>query len=84
METANARPNLKKEEHAAAEPALKFLTLLELGPSSCRWPVNSPAPRSLYLFCGSPTDGQKPYCKLHCEIAYRPNVRKQSATRQET
>ncbi|MGI0524751.1 hypothetical protein ABY43_11090 [Rhizobium giardinii] len=81
METASARPPLKKEEHATAEPALKFLTLLELKSDSCRWPVNSPAPRKLYLFCGSRADGPKPYCQLHCEIAYRPNVRRDRAPR---
>jgi hypothetical protein len=70
---ARAAPDLKEREqnHPPAEQPDGSVTLLDLKPKSCRWPVNSPAPREDYYFCGAQTNGQKPYCKVHCAIAYQ-------------
>lgn len=42
------------------------VTLLELKPSSCRWPVNDGNP---FLFCGAPAVSGGPYCACHAEMA---------------
>lgn len=44
------------------------LTLLELTPNSCRWPVGDPADDT-FGFCGAPTCGTDTYCKAHTALA---------------
>ncbi|MBD8556449.1 GcrA cell cycle regulator [Rhizobium sp. CFBP 8762] len=71
------------EDVAVAEtaPASGFpsITLLELGSSTCRWPLGDPT-TSEFRFCGSRTDGTNVYCTHHSCLAYQPktNVRRSS------
>jgi hypothetical protein len=48
------------------EPVVVFtmrrLSLLELGPRTCRWPVGDGPP---YLFCGNDTEPEQSYCPVH-------------------
>lgn len=42
------------------------LSLLELSPDACRWPVaDDPV-----FFCGEPTEADCPYCLRHRALAY--------------
>lgn len=63
---ARARPREPEQGHPSVVQPDAFVTLLDLKRRSCRWPVNSPAPRKEYYFCGAQTDGPRPYCKMHC------------------
>lgn len=47
------------------------VALLDLTPTCCRWPLNSPKPGQEYLFCGAVRFAGKPYCVDHCRIAYQ-------------
>ncbi len=50
------------------EPAPLNLTLLQLGPRNCRWPVNDGGP---FRFCGARTaGGGMKYCPYHHELAH--------------
>lgn len=54
-------------------PDVRNLTLMELTPRTCKWPVNDPPPRGEYLFCGAPKDaGAGPYCCWHARLAFQP------------
>jgi GcrA cell cycle regulator len=45
-------------------------SLLDLGASTCRWPVGTPGEPD-FAFCGAAPHPQYPYCLAHCLIAYR-------------
>ena len=53
----------------------KGLTLMQLRPTSCRWPMGDPMSES-FLFCGDPKDGASVYCACHRARAYTPIIRK--------
>jgi len=48
---------------------MRRLTLLELGPRTCRWPVGDPGTPQ-FCFCGNPTDRDRVYCTVHHVVAY--------------
>lgn len=53
-------------------PAREPVTLLDLTPNHCRWPICDTADK-LLGFCGADRrDDTVPYCAHHCRIAYRP------------
>ena len=47
-------------------------TLMELGSSTCRWPVGEPGAAG-FLFCGAVSLEARPYCAAHDRIARRPS-----------
>ncbi len=51
------------------------LTLMQLRPTSCRWPMGDPMSES-FLYCGDPKDGASVYCACHRARAYTPIIRK--------
>lgn len=53
----------------------KGLTLMQLRPTSCRWPMGDPMSES-FLYCGDPKDGVSVYCACHRARAYTPIIRK--------
>lgn len=56
------------------EPVERVYTLMDLGPRSCRWPVNNGDP---YLFCGEITENHNQvYCCEHRARAVVPTVYK--------
>jgi GcrA cell cycle regulator len=48
------------------------VALLDLTPSSCRWPINSPPRFGEFRFCGAHRAEGRPYCQRHADIAYTP------------
>lgn len=63
------RRGLPPPEPARADPtvfSMRRLTLMQLGPWTCRWPLGDAQP---YLFCGNPTDPDRSYCPVHHRIA---------------
>lgn len=51
-------------------PLARYLTLAELEPSSCRWPIGDPA-SSDFRFCGAPALPGQSYCGLCARKAYQ-------------
>ncbi|HEY4254601.1 MAG TPA: GcrA family cell cycle regulator [Roseomonas sp.] len=39
--------------------------------ATCQWPQGEPKDEGFH-FCGRPTRPERPYCPLHCAIAYLP------------
>lgn len=44
------------------------LSVMDLGPENCRWPVNDPEPKGGYLFCGHPKRFGS-YCAAHAAMS---------------
>lgn len=80
------RPEPKRKRKAKAqqqqpvlvsvtEPELPALpircTFADLTPKSCRWPFGTPGTDD-FFFCGSDRVLTRPYCVLHCCLAYQP------------
>lgn len=64
------------------EPVPLNLTLTELGPRNCRWPVNDAAIGEDHLFCGKEAEECQPYCTHHARRAHGPGTESErSATR---
>ena len=53
-------------------PVTQRRTLVDLGHQDCRWSCGDPE-ASDFFFCGAPTVKGFPYCRDHCERAYRPS-----------
>ncbi|MEI8146969.1 MAG: GcrA family cell cycle regulator [Alphaproteobacteria bacterium] len=73
MET-HAAPAVEIEAVPAPDnvvPMGERCTIMELKEYSCRWPVGDPG-KDDFRFCGSRSDGSRPYCAYHCRIAYQP------------
>lgn len=56
------------------------VSLLDIGPNQCRWPVNPPAPSRRRpvapgpYFCGAATSGGTSYCAAHRHRIYQPGT----------
>jgi GcrA cell cycle regulator len=50
-------------------PMTRNLTLLELGPRTCRWPIGDPQSPD-FRFCGAPTESGQVYCSACSKKAY--------------
>jgi GcrA cell cycle regulator len=51
-----------KAPQCEPEPNARNLTVLELEPGDCKWPVT---PDHEFKFCGHPSEEGKPYCAHH-------------------
>jgi GcrA cell cycle regulator len=60
------------DQFNAAIPLHQRCTLVQLTPSSCRWPISEPD-RADFFFCGGPATKGRVYCAGHCAFAYRPD-----------
>lgn len=72
-----AKAKIKPPTPVCEEPNVPEggITLMELQPSSCRWPQGDPAHDS-FRFCGKLHAGDGiPYCAHHCRIGYEPRNR---------
>jgi GcrA cell cycle regulator len=56
------------------------LTLLDLLPHECRWPMNAPPRSGEYLFCGRPGFGDGPYCEYHARIGFSGKTARSAAS----
>ncbi len=59
---------------AARAASKRGLTLMQLRPTSCRWPMGDPMSES-FLYCGDPKDGASVYCACHRARAFTPTAR---------
>lgn len=71
----NAAVNLDAEAmpaEAAADvmPIFPRVTMMELKPSSCKWPIGDPLTPD-FRFCGARTENGAPYCTYHACMAYQ-------------
>jgi hypothetical protein len=76
---------IEAAEVAEVETLPPGVTLLELGPLSCRWPVdaailNLRAPVT-ERYCGEPTREGSPYCPSCRKLAYLPRKAHTAAAR---
>jgi len=63
-------PELIEQLFQGVEPASPAgPTLLELGPRSCRWPVDE-VERGRHIFCGAPAVTGRVWCAQHFALAY--------------
>jgi hypothetical protein len=51
------------------------LGIMELNSHTCRWPIVKIGSED-FRYCGNRTVQGKPYCIIHCQKAYQPNVQK--------
>ncbi|MGX9393932.1 GcrA family cell cycle regulator (plasmid) [Nitrobacteraceae bacterium UC4446_H13] len=51
-------------------PLARYLTLAELEPSSCRWPIGDPSSPD-FRFCGAPALPGESYCRACARKAYQ-------------
>lgn len=72
------QPVIAPEPEPVAAPPLEAvipsesLTLFELTPRTCRWPLGGPKDPATH-FCGAPKDLNTPYCPTHEARAWQPN-----------
>ncbi|MBN9057538.1 MAG: GcrA cell cycle regulator [Rhizobiales bacterium] len=64
------------EAAAEAMPIFPRVTMMELMPSSCKWPIGDPLTPD-FRFCGAKTENGAPYCTYHACMAYQ--VRSESS-----
>jgi len=58
---------------ADREPIDGKLTVVDLTPSSCRWPTGNPRDLKTFRYCGGAAQGG-PYCERHARLAYLPRL----------
>jgi hypothetical protein len=58
---------------ADQEPIDGRLTVVDLTPTSCRWPTGNPRDLKTFRYCGKPANGC-PYCERHARLAYLPRL----------
>lgn len=54
---------------ASKQKTEKQASLVDLGPSCCRWPIGDPRDPGFH-FCGKKALPGKPYCPEHASVAY--------------
>ena len=59
-------------------PIGRGISLLDLGPHECKWPLNAPARGGEYLFCGE-RQFTGPYCEYHFRLAFAGTSREADA-----
>ncbi len=67
--TAVAEVLRRIEEVDAGRVSRRRLQLVDLTPTSCRWPVGEPGTPEFY-FCGEDAPKQ-PYCTYHANVAFK-------------
>ena len=78
---AKPAPEKKVQHVAAVKPVVseadknrERMSLIELKPSQCRWPIGDPRDKD-FGFCGSTADVGVPYCTEHAQAAYQVSSR---------
>jgi hypothetical protein len=56
-------------------PRRQGLAFMQLTRRTCRWPIGDPRKED-FCFCGATSVRGRPYCELHCGIAYAPAQRR--------
>jgi GcrA cell cycle regulator len=52
-------------------PPTQRRTFMELRLDECRWPYGDPRDKD-FRFCGGRQLDGRPYCGVHCRMAYQP------------
>lgn len=65
------RPRRMRPE-AAPAPNMLMLSILQLEPEHCRFPIGDPRQVG-FGFCAAPKEDGKSYCPYHCGLAYQPD-----------
>ncbi|WP_265975581.1 GcrA family cell cycle regulator [Brucella intermedia] len=60
-------------QSAQVVPIFPGVTLMELRPSTCKWPIGDPLSPG-FRFCGARTENGSPYCGYHACLAYQPRA----------
>jgi GcrA cell cycle regulator len=58
-----------RPEPAVETFTMRRLSLLQLGPRTCRWPVGDVGEPG-FCFCGNRTDADRVYCPVHHIVAH--------------
>ncbi len=64
-------------------PAARMVSLMELRPNDCKWPIGDPAQEG-FGFCGARQFASFPYCQHHVALAYVPVARRGAAPKLPT
>lgn len=59
-------------EASVPVPVKQRRSLLSLRLGECRWPYGDPQDKANFYFCGAKAVDERPYCREHCALAYRP------------
>jgi GcrA cell cycle regulator len=62
------RGNLIERDTAA--PESKWISIVDLEPTSCRWPRGEPSDPYTFAYCGAQIEPDHSYCPYHCGLAY--------------
>jgi GcrA cell cycle regulator len=65
-----------------ADQSASAVTLLELEPHHCRWPLGDPLTPQ-FRFCGAKKFGEQVYCGRHCRLSYQPYQRRADTPEQK-
>jgi len=49
----------------------KRITMAELTPRMCKYPLGDPKDWDVFRFCGKPVYGFRPYCRTHYELCHK-------------
>ena len=74
-----SKPRPVKVKLAQPKPvsvAGEKITIVNLEPAMCKWPVGDPQHTDFH-FCGNARHDDAPYCEFHCEVAYATSVTNQ-------
>jgi len=66
-------PPMSSAYVADQEPIEGKITVVDLTPSSCRWPTGNPRDLKTFRYCGE-TASCGPYCERHARLAYLPRA----------
>ena len=76
LNTSKSKTNQQSDISKQKIKPTKHITLEQLRPGMCCWPIGEPGTEDFH-FCGRPVFDDKPYCADHCAIAYvKPNKHK--------
>ena len=61
-----AKPRIERD---LPVPEMAMITVVELTPTTCRWPIGDPSDLDTFRYCGN-WAVDRPYCPHHCGLAY--------------
>lgn len=72
------QPQAQPQTIADVVPFARGVTLLDLGPQQCRWPIGDPG-GSDFKFCGARTGPAETYCCGHADLAFPARQKKRKS-----
>ena len=68
----SAKRARRRVERDLPAPDMLGLTVADLTPHTCRWPLGDPADLETFSYCGVWAEEKRSYCPHHCGLAYAP------------